>query len=395
MKRYILVHYGELGLKKSNKPYFVGKLRDAIRKRLQERFKISFRIRHSLSRFFIPIEDDFIEAEYVDILSKIPGIKNFSFVYEAPVDLERIGKRAWSVFEGLDFDTYLGSPRNFRVKCKRSMLLPFKSPEAEREIGAQFLKRGLDLPVKLKGAEFIFWVEFVNDHAYFAFKRYQGLAGLPSNSQGKMVALLSSGIDSPVAAFSMMRRGVRVIFVNFHAYPYSDASERDQVRDIFDVLSQYQFSSKLYSVPFADAQRAIATTVEIPAKWRTLLYRRMMLRIAQEIARKEQAKGLITGDSLGQVASQTPENLFAIHDASSIPLFQPLIAMDKEDVIKVAEKIDTYKISKLPCKDSCTMFTPKKPELKGNIFDLRECEKLFDVDYWVEESLSNSEIISA
>jgi thiamine biosynthesis protein ThiI len=382
MKRSLIIHYGEIGLKGANKDYFVKKLRKAVKMRLEKRFRKVFDVRYTLGRILVDLPERFNEEKYAEVLGRIFGIKNFKFTYVGNVKIEKLAEQIWKKMPKFE-----KSPENFRVKVKRSMKLPYKSVEAEREIGALLLDKGLDLKVKLKDSDFIIDVEFFNNQGYFSYCTYRGYGGFPSNSQGKLVSLISSGIDSPVASFSMMRRGARVIFVHFHGYPYTDKEEMNQTKEIVEILSKYQFDTKLYLIPFGKIQKAIAMNKDVPAKPRTVIYRRMMLRIAEAIAKKEKAKGLITGDNYGQVASQTPENMFAIHDASKIPVFQPLIGFDKEDIIKIAEKIGTFEISKLPCKDSCSMFMPKHPELKANVHDLRIYEEKLPLDDWVKQSL--------
>ncbi len=396
MKRFILIHYGEIGLKKSNITYFLDKLRKRLRFVLQDEFKINYSIKHTLGRFLVSLPDDFSvddEAKYVEVLFKVFGIQNFKFVYESVIDLDDLGEKIWENLPDYVLNTEL-KPRTFRVLVKRSMPLPFKSIELEREIGARLLRRGIEIKVKMVDPEFVVDLEFFNDHSYFSFKKYRGAGGLSANSQGRFVSLISSGIDSPVASYMMMRRGARVIFVHFHAYPFSDKSEMENVKSLVGVLSGYQFDTKLYLVPFGKFQKSISTNLDIPSKIRTVLYRRLMVRIAERIARNEHAKGLITGDNLGQVASQTPENMFAVHDASTIPMFYPLIGFDKEETVNLAEKIGTFKISKLPCSDSCTMFMPERPELKANIYDVREYEKFLPINEWVEGVLKESEVIN-
>lgn len=388
MKQFILVHYGEIGLKGSNADYFIEKLRKHMRLRLAKKFGEDIRIKHSLRRFLISLPENFIESDYVSVLQKIPGIKSFKFIYTGSIELAILGSEILDVMGGIE----IGPITNFCVKVKRSMDLPYKSPDAQRELGAILLRSGFEYPVKLKGADFIVDVEFFNGSSYFSFKTYPGVGGLTSNTQGKLVSLLSSGIDSPVASYLMIKRGARVIFVHFHGYPYTDKSEMEQVVEIYEMLSEYQFDSKLYLVPFAEFQKEISKNVDIPDKIRTVMYRRLMVRISEAIAKKEEARGLITGDNFGQVASQTPENLFAVHDASNIPMYQPLIGLDKEDIIIISEKIGTYEISKQPCKDSCTLFSPKIPEIKANVYDVRDYEKLLPVDEWVEAAIKNADI---
>ena len=396
MKRFVLIHYGEIGLKKSNIAYFVDKLRKRLRFVLQQEFKIDYSIKHTLGRFLVSLPDDFSvmdEAKYAEVLFKVFGIQNFKFVSAGSVDLDILLDQIWENLPAYVLDAN-SKPRTFRVVVKRSMTLPFKSIELEREIGARLLRRGIEMKVKMVDPEFVVDLEFFNEHGYFSFKKYKGAGGLSANSQGRFVSLISSGIDSPVASYLMMKRGARVIFVNFHAYPYSDKSEMENVKNLVGVLSGYQFDTKLYLVPFGKFQKLIATNLDIPSKIRTVLYRRLMLRIAELIARNEHAKGLITGDNLGQVASQTPENMFAIHDASTIPMYYPLIGFDKDETVALAEKIGTFKISKLPCSDTCAMFMPEHPEIKANVYDVREYEKLLPINEWVEGILKESEVIN-
>jgi len=390
MRRAIIVHYGEIGLKKGNVDYFLKKLRLHLKVKLEKTFSETFSIKHTLARFLIELSEDFSiedEEKAVAVLSKIFGIKNFMFVYGGSLEIKKLGKQIWNNKPDLsDFNS-------FRVTCKRSQLLPFKSAEAERDLGAELLDYGIDMAVKLKGADFIVNVEYFNDYGWFCYKKYQGAAGLSANTGGKLVCLMSSGIDSPVAAYKMMKRGARVIFVNFHAYPHTDRSESDQCKQLVEILSDYQFDTKLYSVPFGDVQLALRDAKSVPEKMRTIMYRRMMIRVAESISRKESAKGLLTGDNFGQVASQTSENMFVIHEASNIPVYQPLIAYDKEEIIKVAEQIGTFNVSKLSCEDSCSVFMPKHPELKANVYDTLKYEEDLPIEEWIEKLLKDSEVI--
>lgn len=388
MKRYLIIHYGEIGLKKANKDYFVNKLKKRIKTVLEQEFRETFVVQHILSRIVVRLPAVFDEEKYAVLIGRIFGIKNFKFVYAGSIDLEELGSQIW---DNLSTDL-LESVETFCVRAKRAMILPYKSFDAERELGAILLGKGLDKKVRLKGPDMQIDVEYFNDCGYFSYKKYIGVGGLSPNSQGKLVCLMSSGIDSPVAAYRMMRRGARVIFVHFHSYPYSDRDEMEQVEELVGILGKYQFDTKLYLVPFGDFQKAVGSCSEIPGKIRVVLYRRMMLRIAEKIAKKEHAKGLITGDSFGQVASQTPGNMFAIHAVSKIPLYQPLIGYDKEEVIKISEEIGAFAISKLPCKDSCSMFMPRVPELDADVYDVEEYEKNLPINDWIEKALNESEV---
>lgn len=387
MKRFLLVHYAEIGLKGSNASYFLKKLGSQIQAKLKDKFGGNFKVTHTLRRFLVPLPETFVESEWVALLKQIPGIQNFKFVWQGPVDFQRLGER---ILQNLPVDR----GETFRVKVKRSMMMEMTSVQTERELGGVLLRGGIDMTAKMKQPDLQVDVEFFNDNAYFSFYTYQAMGGLSSGSGSKLVSLISAGIDSPVASYKMMRRGARIIFVHFHSYPYTGKEEMEQVKSLVKILSDFQMDSKLYLVPFGDIQKKIATTVEIPENVRTVLYRRMMLRIAQKISQREGARGLVTGDNYGQVASQTPDNLYAIHEATQIPLYQPLIAYDKEEIIKVAKEIGTFEVSKLPCKDSCTLFAPEKPEVKASLGDVIKHEAYLPVEEWVHEGFKKSDVLN-
>lgn len=390
MKRFVLIHYSEIGLKGANKQYFVKKLRRQIKEKLEGRFRKGFSVLYVLGRLMVPLPARFNEEKYSEVLGRIFGIKNFQFVYEGNLDLEKLGSEIWDKLPKFSKDA---RPETFCVRLKRSQKLPYSSAEAERELGAILLENGLGMKVRLKGADLEVNVEAFNEHGYFSFKKYAGEGGMSANSGSKLIATISSGFDSPVAAYKMMRRGARIIFVHFHAVPYTDDSEVEQVKEIVKILSDFQFDTKLYLVPFGRIQELIATERKISAKIRVVLYRRMMLKIAERIAKKEKAKGIVTGDNFGQVASQTPENMFAIHEASSIPIFQPLIANDKEETIELARRIGTYEVSAKPATDPCSMYMPKKPELKANVYDVRRYEEFMDTEVWIEKAMKGAEVL--
>lgn len=387
MKRFLLVHYGEIGLKGSNARYFLDKLQMRMEEKLRARFGKGFKIIHTLRRFLISLPESFEESQFTDVLNHIAGIQNFKFVYEGALDFAQLGTQILGHLPVQRGET-------FRVKVKRSMEMERTSVASEREIGAVLLRGGIEMKPKMSGADLIVDVEFFNNIGYFSFKTYKGMGGLSSGSGSKLVALISAGIDSPVAAYRMMKRGVRVVFVHFHSYPYTGKEEMEQVKSLVKILSGFQFDTKLYLIPFGDLQKKIATTVEIPEAIRTVLYRRMMLRIAQRISFREGARGLVTGDSYGQVASQTADNLFAIHDVSNIPLYQPLIAYDKEEIIKISKDIGTFEVSKLPCKDSCTLFAPEKPEVKASLKKIAEYESYLQVDELVDDAFKRRDVLT-
>jgi tRNA uracil 4-sulfurtransferase len=388
MKKFLLIHYSEIGLKGANKEYFVGKLRKQLKEKLEGAFKKTFVVKQPLGRIMVELEGKVNEEKYARVVERIFGIKNFMFVDEGSIDLDEMGRQILD-----NMPKFEKRPETFRVKVKRSQIVPYKSIEAEREIGAVLLRNGIDMKVKMKGAEFVVNVEIFNEHSYYAYRKYDGAGGLSANTGSKLIATISSGFDSPVAAYRMMRRGARIIFVHFHAVPYIDDTEIGLVKDLVKTLGEYQFDTKLYLVPYGQIQENISINDKIPAKIRTVLYRRFMLRIAEKIARKEKAKGIVTGDNFGQVASQTPENLFVIDEASGIPVYRPLIANDKEEIIEIARKIGTHDLSAVQVADPCTRYAPKHPEIKANLRDVLGWEELLDVDGWVEEAFKGAEVV--
>ncbi len=390
MDRYILAHYSEIGLKKSNKPYFVKKLIANIKEKLEKKFSQTFKVQEVLSRIVIPLDCDFVEEEYVNVLKKIFGLKNFQFVYEGSKELKELGPQICANLPE-EMKQLADKGRSFRVRVKKSQKLAVTSVEMERELGAVLLRNGIGMSVQMKHPNFDVNVEIFNNKSFYSYKKYQGLGGMSACTGDRLIAMISAGIDSPVAAFRMMRRGARVVFLHFHAYPFTDESEITNVKKLVSLLSDYQTQTVLYLCPFGEIQKQIATNLDIPPKIRVVLYRRMMIRVSERVAKIKKCKGVITGDSYAQVASQTAQNLFAIHQASSIPLFQPLISFDKDEIINVANQIGTFDVSKLPCKDTCSMFMPEHPELSANVYDLEKLEKNLPIDDWIDDLIANLE----
>jgi thiamine biosynthesis protein ThiI len=242
--------------------------------------------------------------------------------------------------------------------------------------------------VRLEKPDLTCFVEIVGRHAFLYFEKIAASGGLPSRTGGRAACLLSGGIDSPVAAFRIMRRGCQVLFVHFHSFPHTTLESQDKVRRIVAVLARYQLDSRLHLVPFADLQREIVAYA--PPPLRVILYRRFMLRIAEAIAAREKAAALVTGDSLGQVASQTLENLRVVSAVATLPIFRPLIGDDKEDIMKVAREIGTYEISILPDQDCCSMFVPRHPETMASIDAAEKAEGALDVPRMVESAIQGA-----
>ncbi|MEE9190281.1 MAG: tRNA uracil 4-sulfurtransferase ThiI, partial [Candidatus Neomarinimicrobiota bacterium] len=234
------------------------------------------------------------------------------------------------------------------------------------------------------------YIDVLKDEAFIFISKIQGPGGLPVGASGKVAVLLSGGIDSPVAAYYILKRGGKAVFVHFHSVPYVTEASIDKVRDIIEIMKKFQSKSKLYLIEFAPVQNEIMEYCE--PKYRVLHYRRFMVAIADKIAKRENAKALITGESLGQVASQTLENIAVVEDSAQLPILRPLIGYDKQDIINKAQEIGTYEISILPHQDCCTLFVPKHPATKARLSDVRNSESNLDVESLVNTAVENATV---
>jgi len=314
-------------------------------------------------------------------MTTVFGVANFSLVERTARDVEVLSRRIIESMNGAHFES-------FRIETQRSdKTFPLTSPEIDRQLGAA-VKEISGARVDLKNAEFTVTVEILPHDAFFGFNKIAGPGGLPVGASGRVVALISGGIDSPVAAYRMMQRGCRLIFVHFHSAPYQDKTSQEKVRLLVRLLTRHQFTSRLYMVPFGEIQRQIVAAVGRPL--RVVLYRRMMLRIAEAIARQEKAKALITGESLGQVASQTLDNMSVIQQAARLPILRPLVGMDKQEIIDQARRIGTFEISSIPDQDCCQLFVPKHPATKARFRDVEEDETKLDVKELLRYGLDNA-----
>jgi thiamine biosynthesis protein ThiI len=268
---------------------------------------------------------------------------------------------------------------SFRVSVRRAdKRFPMTSPEVEREIGGR-IKLARGWTVNLSAPELTIRVELLSKEAFYSFGKEPGLGGLPVGVSGRVACLLSGGIDSPVAAFRLMRRGCRVHFVHFHSYPILSRASQEKVRELAALLTQYQFHSTLSLVAFGEIQQQVVLSV--PAPLRVVIYRRLMMRIAERIARQARAQALVTGEVVGQVASQTLENLSIIGTVVSLPVLRPLIGFDKEEITAEAERLGSYPISIIPDQDCCTLFTPKHPATRARLDEVEHAElALGDID---------------
>ncbi|RPJ64038.1 MAG: tRNA 4-thiouridine(8) synthase ThiI [Acidobacteria bacterium] len=379
MTRCFVCHYHEIGLKKANRSFFEKILVQNISTALKD---LPHRhVRRLPGRILVELLDDSPVAEIAGRLQKVFGLVSASPAWQVEQDLEKIGTTAWSLIENRQFET-------FCVRSRRSNKnFPLNSQQMNERLGA-FLVQKSGRRVRLEDPDLTCHVELAERVALIYFDKFHGVGGLPVGSSGKVVVLLSGGIDSPVAAYKIMKRGCRLLFVHFHSFPHTTMEAQDKVRRLVTVLDQYQLGSDLYLVPFAEAQRQVVAFT--PPDTRVILYRRLMVRLAEKIARKKGALALVTGDSIGQVASQTLENLYTVGSVAELPLLRPLIGDDKEEIISEARQLGTFDISTIADVDCCSLFVPKHPETRGNPASIARIEEQLDLSAIMEDALART-----
>jgi thiamine biosynthesis protein ThiI len=365
----VVVRYHEVALKGRNRPRFVSCLAANLRQATGD--VGGHGARNADGRLVVTIGDD--EATWQAVRERVGwvfGVANFSRAEEVPRELERLKAAVTERIAGRRF-------ASFRIACKRAdKRYPLTSPEICRALGAH-VQAATGAAVDLEEAELTIAVEILHRHALLSMEKVVGPGGLPVGTGGHVVALLSGGIDSPVAAARLMRRGCRVTFVHFHGAPYLDRTSQEKARELVALLTRHQYHSDLHLVPFGDVQREIVVAVRRPH--RVVLYRRMMLRIAEAIARRVGAEALVTGESLGQVASQTLPNLAAIDAAAEMLVLRPLVGSDKNEIIAEAERLGTFPISIVPDQDCCQLFVPRHPATRTALAEAVALEAGLDV----------------
>src|SRR5688500_3089891 len=375
----IVVHYQEIALKGKNRPWFLAKLVRNIRQAVSDLDVAS--VRALMGRIEVVLGPSAVPEVVGERIRRTFGIANFSYAGRTALDIDGI---AAAVLADLGDRTCT----SFRVSVRRAdKRFPLTSPQAEREIGGR-IKQARGWRVDLEHADLAIHVELLTDEAFYFFGKEKGAGGLPTGTAGRVVCLLSGGIDSPVAAHRMMKRGCAVTFVHFHSYPILSRASQEKARELVRLLTTWQQRSRLYLVPFGDIQQQVVLAV--PGPMRVIVYRRLMLRIAERIAARRRAQALVTGDVVGQVASQTLENLPVVGSVATLPLFRPLIGMDKDEITAEAIKIGSYPISIIPDQDCCTLFTPRNPQTKARLADIEIAEQSLPIAELVEQTVAEA-----
>jgi thiamine biosynthesis protein ThiI len=377
VKRAIIAHYHEINLKGKNRGWFEAHLQRHVTSLLKGLAYES--IQRFAGRLVVGLRPDSPTEEITRRLKMVFGIANLAAALEAPAEMG-------SIRSGLTELIPESGLRSFKIDARRGTKdFALNSQQLNQQLGA-FVQEITGAAVRMEDPETVFFVEIVGGRAFLYTSKISGSGGLPSRTGGKILSLLSGGIDSPVAAYRMMKRGCRVLYIHFHSYPHTTIESQQKVRRILRILSRYQLEAKLTLVPFAEVQREIVAYA--PSPMRVVLYRRFMVRIAQAVAQKEKASALLTGDSLGQVASQTLENIRTISAVTTLPIFRPLIGEDKEEIIKSAREIGTYEISIRDDQDCCSLFVPKHPETMSSLDQAERAEAELDVDRLVHAALA-------
>ncbi|MBT5016197.1 tRNA 4-thiouridine(8) synthase ThiI [Candidatus Peregrinibacteria bacterium] len=381
-----IIHYHEIALKGGNRSFFEAKLKENLARVMVgfEGAKVEKKHDHFRVHFEKSDEDSVRE-----ILGEVCGVENFSFVSSVARDFEEVIARG---LEMVQAEVGESEEVTFRVAVHRSdKNFEMNSMEIAKKISAGILPVIGSLKVNLKKAEVVLYVDWGAKEVQLSVKKEPGLGGLPVGVSGKVVSLISSGFDSPVASFMMMRRGATVIYVHFHSYPATGMESMENVKKIVEKLNRFQGKSKLYMIPLIDFQKEVVKGAD--AALRVLLYRRMMIRLAERVMRREKAKALVTGESLAQVASQTLENMNVVNVLASRPVLRPLIGMNKNEIIKMAEQIGTAEISMQPYDDCCSLYIPKAPALSARVEELEEAEKNLDIEKFEQELWEARELI--
>ena len=380
MEELFSVHYAEVGLKGKNRIFF--------EKRLTSNIKVALRgtgyteVKRLHDRILVRLGINADISEIKKRLQQVMGIAYFELACSTERDITAIKETALQQIQGMTY-------RSLKVETRRTdKTFPLTSPQISAEVGGYLIEK-TGARADMHNPDVVCWIKITQKNAYISTEKIPGIGGLPVGVSGKVLVMLSGGIDSPVAAWQMIKRGAKAVFIHFYSYPYTDKASLEKVIELAQILAVSNYRSMVYLVPFAELQQVIVTGT--PAPFRVLLYRRMMTRIAQRVAALIDAEALVTGESLAQVASQTLTNLRTIEAIADIPILRPLIGEDKAEIIEKAQRIGTFDVSTRPHQDCCSLFVPKHPATRASLVELDEAESDLDIEALVEEALNNLE----
>lgn len=382
MERVILIKYGELTTKKGNRNFFVNLLYKSIQNKLKG---YDVKISKDLSRMYIEFNEKDLDS-ILERVNKIFGIHEYLVAYKVNTIDDEIRNKVLEIVKQEKFNT-------FKVETKRSYKnFPIQSLEYSSILGGVILKNIPNIKVDVRNPELTVNVEIRKDYTYIFTNYYYGLGGYPNNTLGKGMLMLSGGIDSPVAAYLAIKRGVHVEALYFEAIPHTSINARNKVIDLCKKLSVYTSSIKLHIVPFTEIQEAIYKTAD--EDYVITIMRRMMYRITERMAKRRKCLAIINGESVGQVASQTLSSMRVINDVTSMPVIRPVACLDKLEIMDIARKIDTYDISILPYEDCCTVFVPKHPVINPKLSLCEEMETRFNYQELIDKTMQNIKSIT-
>jgi tRNA uracil 4-sulfurtransferase len=379
--RVVVIHYHEISLKRGNRPLFLRRLQESLLRALGDLGPV--RIEQLTGRMVLHLDAGAEPEAVAGRIARVFGVANFALAERTQPDMDALKRAVDRITEGRRFES-------FRITARRAFkTLPLSSLEMNRALGAHVLSRH-PVRVSLEHPELNVHVEVLPDQAFVYGDRRAGPGGLPVGASGTVAALLSGGIDSPVAAWRLMKRGCRVVFVHFHSVPYLPDVSPGKARELARRLTAWQYYSRLFLVPFGEIQRSIVLAV--PATARVVVYRRLMLRIAEALARRTGALALVTGESVGQVASQTLSNLARVDEVADLPVLRPLIGMDKLEITAQAEAIGTFETSIEPDADCCTLFVPKHPSTRMGREEVLALESRLDIPALVAQGVEGASL---
>ena len=389
-EKILIVRCGEVALKGMNKPYFERMLAERIHKRLKAAGYGKASVKRHEGLIFVRFDREWETMQLAGEISKVFGVASISPAVESESKMEAIGTEAVKCMERLCKERCV---MTFKVEAKRAdKQFPIKSPDIARQIGGYVLKGLKVLKVDVHNPDVRLFVDVRHDKSYIYADKISGFGGLPLGTNGKGLVLLSGGIDSPVAAWMMAKRGMMIEAIHFHSYPYTSPRAQEKVEDLAKIVASYCGSFKMHVINILPIQEQIVKNC--PEAETTIHVRRFMMRIAEKIAERNSAMMLITGENLGQVASQTAEALVVTDNCVKMPVMRPLIAMDKIDIIAKAQEIGTFETSIEPYEDCCTVFLPKHPTTKPQLDKIEISDSKLDIDTLVENAIAEEEIIN-